>query len=214
MSTIKTTYIQHPSAASPNLELAADGTVVLPLSDLEDLANVSGSPSDGQVLSYDSGTSAWSPTDGGKLVQVVRATDATTRETSSTSFVDASISVSITPVNASSVIYLIWNIGRTVAFVPGTGDAIAGRVHVQITDSSNVALSGAEDVYAAERQQGTIPTAPSSEVTAIGVVSAGSTSARTYKGRFHYSGTTGGGQLARLKNEDSTAQLIAIEVLP
>lgn len=63
MSTIKTTYIQHPSATSPNLELAADGTVVLPLSDLEDLANVSGSPTDGQVLSYDNGTSSWNPTD-------------------------------------------------------------------------------------------------------------------------------------------------------
>lgn len=30
MSTIKTTYIQHPSSGSPNIELAADGTVYLP----------------------------------------------------------------------------------------------------------------------------------------------------------------------------------------
>jgi len=61
MSTIKTTYIQHPSSATPNVELAADGTVVLPLSDLEDLANVGGSPTDGQVLEYDAGTSSWGP---------------------------------------------------------------------------------------------------------------------------------------------------------
>lgn len=59
MSTIKTTFIQHPSAESPSIELNADGTVALPLSDLEDLANVSATPTDGQALVYDAATSSW-----------------------------------------------------------------------------------------------------------------------------------------------------------
>jgi hypothetical protein len=62
MSTLKTTFIQHPSATNPNIELAADGTVVLPLSDLDDLADVNApSPSDGEALVWDSATSKWVP---------------------------------------------------------------------------------------------------------------------------------------------------------
>jgi hypothetical protein len=34
MSTLKTTYIQHPSAASPAIELSAEGFVLLPLLDV------------------------------------------------------------------------------------------------------------------------------------------------------------------------------------
>jgi hypothetical protein len=56
MSTIKTTFIQHPSSDEPNIQLNADGTVDLPLSNIEDLANVSvESPEDGDVLLYDDG---------------------------------------------------------------------------------------------------------------------------------------------------------------
>lgn len=104
MSTIKTTYIQHPSAASPNLELAADGTVVLPLSDLEDLANVSGSPTDGQVLAYDSGSSAWGPVNGGKVLQTVFSSLAANVNITATSFTTAGLSATITPSNASNKI--------------------------------------------------------------------------------------------------------------
>jgi hypothetical protein len=62
MSTLKTTFIQHPSATEPSIELSADGTIVLPLSDLEDLANVDGTPTDGQFLAWNSATSQWEPT--------------------------------------------------------------------------------------------------------------------------------------------------------
>jgi hypothetical protein len=62
MSTLKTTFIQHPSAEEPSIELSADGTIVLPLSDLEDLANVDGTPTDGQFLAWNSSTSQWEPT--------------------------------------------------------------------------------------------------------------------------------------------------------
>jgi len=41
--------------------------------DLEDLANVSGSATDGQVLAYDNGTSTWNPTDGGVIIAVKSA---------------------------------------------------------------------------------------------------------------------------------------------
>jgi hypothetical protein len=62
MSTLKTTFIQHPSATEPSIELSEDGTIVLPLSDLEDLANVDGTPTDGQFLAWNSSTSQWEPT--------------------------------------------------------------------------------------------------------------------------------------------------------
>jgi hypothetical protein len=56
MSTIKTTNIQHPDADGPAIVLNAEGTVELPLSNLEDLANVNVvSPLDGQALVFEDG---------------------------------------------------------------------------------------------------------------------------------------------------------------
>ena len=61
MSTLKTTYIQHPSAVGPAIELTAEGTVALPLSNLEDLNNVSATPTNGQVLAWNASTENWEP---------------------------------------------------------------------------------------------------------------------------------------------------------
>ena len=63
MSTLKTTYIQHPSAVSPAIELTAEGTVTLPLSGIGSLVDVNegSGPEDGNVLIYDAATTSWVP---------------------------------------------------------------------------------------------------------------------------------------------------------
>ena len=131
------------------------------------------------------------------ILQVVRATDTTARTTSSTSFVDASISVTITPQKATSAILLIWSL----AFNHLT---TADFARFQITDNSNNAISGAEDVFS-----GSGTTAQFlNGLALIGYNTPATTSATTYKGRFavQTSGST------RLDNNKSTGQLYAIEV--
>jgi hypothetical protein len=58
----------------------------------------------------------------GKVLQVVTATDSTTRSTTSASFVTASntLSVNITPSSASNKIFIIVNAG---GYINATGDA-------------------------------------------------------------------------------------------
>ena len=133
---------------------------------------------------------------GGKVLQVVRATDSTTRSTSSTSFVDASISVTITPQRSTSAIILIW------AFWAET-NAINRILTATITDSSNNAISGAEaqQIYseAGRLQVG---------VHLFGYATPGTTSAITYKGRFRASAAGA----VDITNASRTGQLYAIEV--
>lgn len=62
MSTLKATYIQHPSAVGPAIELTAEGAVTMLMSNLEDLNNVSAAPTDGQVLAWNASTENWEPT--------------------------------------------------------------------------------------------------------------------------------------------------------
>ena len=136
----------------------------------------------------------------GKILQVVRATDATDRTTTSTSFVDATISVTITPTATTSNIMLIWTFIRF-----GNTGGSARRSVFQITDSSNVAISGAENVFVGPNDATDIR----QHVTAIAFDSAATTSATTYKGRFK---CNDGGLLTTIDNDQATGQLFALEV--
>jgi len=83
--------------------------------DLEDLANVGGSPTDGQILEYDTGTSSWGPTTialpAGIASNVVQAVKTDVFSTSSTSFTDVTgLSVTITPTTATSKVLLLGTI--------------------------------------------------------------------------------------------------------
>jgi hypothetical protein len=156
----------------------------------------------GQVLTVNSGATApeWAAAaGGGKVIQLVRATDSTNRSTSSTSAVDASISVSITPTSASNNLLLIWAFNMY-------GDQPNKQFRFQITDNSNNTISGAEqlEVYSSGSNFGT-------SLVAIGFINAASTSARTYKGRFWIGSS---GVTLNLQNASQTGQLFAIEVAP
>jgi hypothetical protein len=76
---------------------------------------------------------------GGKILQIVRATDATTRSTTSTSFVDASISVTITPQKDDSAVILIATFqGRVTSSTSGNHF----QSDYRITDNSDNVVSG------------------------------------------------------------------------
>ena len=132
-----------------------------------------------------------------RILQVVRATDSTDRTTTSTSFVDANISVTITPTSTDSDILLIWLLSHRVE----TANAIG---KYRITDSSNNSISGAESALA-----GLIATTRNySSMTLIGFDSPATTSATTYKGRF----SAESGATVEIENGLRTGQLFALEI--
>jgi len=132
------------------------------------------------------------PIAGGKILQVVRATDGTQRTTTSTSFVDASISATITPQKSDSAILLVWS----ALLVPASNAFVV----IRITDSSDNLISNGE--FGGD-SLGT----GSSTVTIFGYVTPNTPSAVTYKGRFRT--TSGTGTIA---NQNGLGQFYAIEV--
>jgi hypothetical protein len=138
----------------------------------------------------------------GSILQVVSATDVTQRTTASTSFVDGSISISVTPKSASSTLIVGWS-GSAYS---GIGSS-ANQVTIQITTSANASLSGAENVefYAAASDSSQVEIRSGFDVQAF--VSAASTDARTYKGRFRATNGT-----ATLANNVRTGRMFVIEV--
>jgi hypothetical protein len=143
---------------------------------------------------------------GGKVLQVVRATDTTNRSTTSTSFVDASISVTITPQKTDSTILVVYN--AFIGWARPTGDG--GFCIAQLTDTSNNALSGAELL-----QQGFYLTSAIAQWSSshgfnlIGRVAPATLSPVTYKARFR---AQFGSTTVTIENATQTGQMYAIEV--
>jgi hypothetical protein len=135
---------------------------------------------------------------GGKILQIVRATDSTDRSTTSTTAVDASISVTITPQKDDSAVLLIWS----ALLATGATDT---RVQIRITDSSNNSVSPAE--------LGSFYVSGSSlkqtKLTHIGYATPATIASVTYKGRFNLAGTA---TAVTIQNSQNTGQLFAIEV--
>jgi hypothetical protein len=140
------------------------------------------------------------PIAGGKILQIVRVTDTTQRSTTSTSYVDVTgMSVTISPSKNDSAL-LILALGLLSPF-----NGSSNVMKVQITDDSNNALSGAEaQVFGVGVSQ-----TQYFPLAMIGRVTPGTTNAVTYKVRFLMAGT---GSTARFLNDETTAQLYAIEV--
>jgi len=146
------------------------------------------------------------PIAGGKILQIVRATDTIDRTTNSGPFVDGNLSVSITPLLATSKIMVIYT-GRVDVPTTSTNWAVGGGF--QITDSSNVPISGAEGaLYTWVLQAGGNKGLNASPVL-IGYTDANNTSARSYKMRFQKGGDGGD---PTIKNSLITGQIYAIEV--
>jgi len=137
------------------------------------------------------------PIAGGKILQIVRATDATDRTTTSTSFVDASISVTITPQKNDSAILLIWS------FVGGK-NAANEFLRFIITDSANNVVSGAQ----AGLLGSTNATLLYAQLSVFAYATPNTTSATTYKVRFR----SDQGNSVIIQNTESTGQMFAIEV--
>jgi hypothetical protein len=135
----------------------------------------------------------------GKILQVVRATDTTLQTTTSTSFVDAGISVTITPTSSTSSILLIWSVHLDLH--SGTNNYGA----FIITDDLNTSIDGTGDVshgiVSADRLL--------SKSNFIAWDSPATTSSKTYKGRMKAAGSSSN---VRLQNSTATGQLFAIEV--
>jgi hypothetical protein len=141
--------------------------------------------------------STYLPIAGGKILQVVRATDSTDRSTTSTSFVDASVSVTITPQKSDSAVLLVWSF----LALPGTNALLQS----QITDDSDNSISGAE--LSAAGAGGTTSNF-AAQATRIAYDTPATASAVTYKGRFR----SNAGTSVTISNSQNTGQLFAIEV--
>jgi len=126
----------------------------------------------GAKLDATTAASTYLPIAGGKILQIVRATDGTNRSTTSTSFVDASISVTITPQKSDSAILLIWQ-GVLDTTASSGSDFLS---YVVITDNSNNEIEGTGIGVASQR----IVTG----FNLIAYVAPATTSPVTFKGRF------------------------------
>jgi len=138
---------------------------------------------------------------GGKVLQVVRATDTTNRSTTSAALVDASLSVTITPQKSDSAILVLWNVWGSYS----GATAISRGFQLAVTDNSNNTLLGGYGLVL------TVATGLNCRQTIIGYSTPGTISATTYKARFAGDGS-GGGTTALLRNADSSGDLYAIEV--
>jgi hypothetical protein len=117
----------------------------------------------------------------GRIIQTVTATSTTSSSTTSTSFVDSNLSCSITPKKSTSQLYVYAYFDAYSA----TSGTITTKADFQITDSGNTPLQGAEDYWIGYYDnQGAVVRETYATVAMLGVVSAGSTSARTYKVRL------------------------------
>ncbi len=133
----------------------------------------------------------------GKILQVVRATDASDRSTTSTSFTDANISVTITPTKSTSAVLLIWSAESA------SGGSSNEYVRRQITDSSDNAISGAENALS-----GSVGSGDRHNTPLIAYATPETTSAVTYKGRFR----SNNGGVVSLVNAQITGQMYALEI--
>jgi hypothetical protein len=146
------------------------------------------------------------PIAGGKMLQIVRATDATSRTTTSTTFVDASISVTITPQKSDSAIILIASAGVSSSRAGDTGN----YGYLRISDSSNNAISGAQEVaLGLANITGTGDRVSFFYVSLFAYATPATTSAVTYKLRFRSEDAS---TTIQLRNGANTGQLYAIEV--
>jgi len=147
------------------------------------------------------------PIAGGKILQVVRATDSTQRTTTSTSYVDVTgMSVTITPQKSDSSILILATVRQGAFWTSGE----SGRARYRITDASDNPLSGAEDqIVGTANLTGSSTRVFTSSMFLLGVSTPSTINPVTYKLRFQASDS---GVTAQVNSESQTGQMFAIEV--
>jgi hypothetical protein len=148
---------------------------------------------------------------GGKILQIVRATDTTNRVTTSTSVTDVTgMSVTITPQKNNSAVLLIasfrWTAESTTDVNNYAGELI-------VTDASNNPISGAENgisgVFNFARESTGSTRQALGLIQMIGYSTPETTSAVTYKLRF---AAPNANVTITIANAGITGQMYAIEV--
>jgi hypothetical protein len=137
----------------------------------------------------------------GEVIQVLSATDSTERSTTSTSFVTASntLSVTITPASASNKMFLIF-------------DGFVGNTTANDSETFATIFRGATDLGAASNKGLIIQNLPSTMATSMGGMSfldsPATTSATTYQVYFRQSS----GGTAKLNLSNSKGSLTVMEI--
>jgi len=144
---------------------------------------------------------------GGKILQIVRATDTSSRSTTSTTYIDVTgMAVTITPQKSDSAILIISNC--FLALNNSTDNVLKGRL--QLTDASNNSLSGAEgNEFGVTNLTGTGTRQFRSYVTMLARSTPATTSAVTYKMRAK---SETANVTTVIPNNIVTGQMYAIEV--
>jgi len=166
---------------------------------------VSGYPSVSQSLAQEVSDQLASKLDlaGGKILQIVRATDSTARTTTSTSFTDVTgMSVTITPQKSDSALIIL----STCSHALTRGADGVTRGSLRLADSSDNALSGSENNL---QGNGNATRSFQNYTTLVGYVTPATTSAVTYKLQFRIQDT---GVTHTIQNAATTGQIYAIEV--
>ena len=161
-----------------------------------------------EVIKYD-GTAWSSVAPASLIVQVVEATDTTLRTTSSTTYVDTNVSLTITPTSASNRILLtaVFN-----AFSNPGVNRITGGEYQIYNNTAAAAVDGAEkaeygsQTSSAENQYGY------AYFNLSGIDSPATTSAQTYKIRFLATAVTAGTANNQMLNSTTTCVFRAYEV--
>lgn len=140
---------------------------------------------------------------GGKILQIVRATDSTNRTTTSTSVTDVTgMSITITPQKNDSAVIVVASLGFVRAEVSPAGNP-SGIIY--ITDNSNNILSGGRAQFGSNAAN----TRQDNAFFWWGYSTPATTSATTYKLRFQCPVSS---MTLSIFNATTTGQLYAIEV--
>lgn len=209
-----TDLVANYPAASLSLANRVDLVGVLPFATSTARGTAIPSPTDGQytylqdtnATEFWNGT-AWQALGGGKILQVVRATDTTNRSTTSTSFVDVTgMSVTITPQKSTSAIIILANFNLRTYRTSNTAETF-----IQITDASNNAISGSQNSFYTIQAITATQVYNDVKASEIAYATPGTTSAVTYKLRFRIATAANSGE-AIVLNNSNTGQMYAIEV--
>jgi hypothetical protein len=148
---------------------------------------------------------------GGKILQIVRATDSTDRSTTSTVLVDVTgMSVTITPEKSDSAIIIIATAKVESSRITTSGANARGYVY--ITDGDNNLISGSHTVGVEDFPTLSVGAKILGHISAFGYSTPATTSAVTYKLRFAVSASNQQFTLLNGSPSLQTGQMFAIEV--